>query len=34
LANAAFLEGLRLRFERLQFRIDIAGFAHGQVSNE
>src|SRR3546814_2518567 len=28
LANAAFLEGLRFRFERLQFRIDVAGFAH------
>ena len=28
LANSAFLEGLRFRFERFQFRIDIAGFAH------
>ena len=28
LANAAFLEGLRFGFERLQFRIDIAWFAH------
>ncbi len=28
LTNAAFLEGLRFHFERLQFRIDIARFAH------
>src|SRR3546814_9569585 len=30
LANAAFLEGLRLRFERLPFRIKIPWFAHGK----